>query len=473
VSSGTAQVTVQASIAGPSFTVDGSLYTTPQTFTWVSGSSHTITTTDPQSFATGSQYHWTGWSDSGGISHQVSPTTNTAYTANFTEQFLLTTNVLPSGSGSVAPSGGYYDSGASVSPTVNASAGYAFSNWTGDLSGSGNPQGLTMSTPHSVTANFQAVTVGQQSGFVTGFALNSPRLRNNYGNFVGMKLIVGSNPLSVGSVGRICATGNSQAHLVKFVSITSGGIDVPGGSASVNMAGCTPGQFVHTNLASPITLQAGGAYYLVSQENTNGDTWYDQGGISTTNVATVSDSVYFDGANWNLVDGANTSFVPPDFLYSVLSPPSPQPYVIDFNLDNSAARNNFSGFVGMEFTVGPNPVTVASLGRMCVAGNSQTHTVELVTTGGALVGSAEVNMAGCARGQFVYATPGNPITLLANTPYYLASQETNGGDLWYDHDALTTTNVATEHAYIYSADGANFIALGGANASYGPVNFSY
>jgi hypothetical protein len=127
----------------------------------------------------------------------------------------------------------------------------------------------------------------------------------------------------------------------------------------------------------------------------------------------------------------------------------------------------------MKFTVGANPITVAGLGRMCVAGNSQTHTVEIVTTGGTAAGSATVNMAACIAGQFVYAAPSSSITLSANTAYCLASQETNGGDLWYDHDTLTTTNIATENAYVYSADGLNFISLGSANTSYGPVSFSH
>jgi alpha-tubulin suppressor-like RCC1 family protein len=471
---GAVQVTVQTSIAGPSFTVDGTLYNTPQVFTWVSGSPHTIATTDPQAFATGSRYHFTGWSDLGTLSHQVMPTVATTYTAGFVTQFLLTTSVA-GGSGSILlnptpPQGdGYYNSGTPVGLDASPSSGYAFFNWSGDLSGPANPQTLTMSQPHSATANFEAVA--QASGFVTGFALNNPALRNNFGNLVGMKLTVGSNPLSVASVGRMCATGNSQTHLVEFVSITGGGVAVPGGSATVNMTGCTPGQFVYANLTSPVTLPAGATYYFVSQENLNGDKWYDIGGITDTGVATVTNSVYFDGATWNLTGGSNTAYVPPDFKYSVLPPASPQPYVIDFNLDNPPVRNNYTGFVGMKFTVGGSSLSVSTLGRICVAGNTHTHTVEVFTTAGADVGSVSVNMTGCTGGQFVYGTLTSPITLLANTTYYLVSQETSGGDSWYDHDSLITTTVAAENGSIYSSDGVNFFTGSGANTSYVPVNF--
>ncbi|HYX71430.1 MAG TPA: peptidoglycan DD-metalloendopeptidase family protein, partial [Nitrososphaera sp.] len=50
------QVTIQTSPAGRSFTVDGTAYASAQTFTWTSGSSHSIGTTSPQNGATGTRY---------------------------------------------------------------------------------------------------------------------------------------------------------------------------------------------------------------------------------------------------------------------------------------------------------------------------------------------------------------------------------------------------------------------------------
>ena len=86
----TVQVTVQTSPAGLTFTVDGTTYSSTQTFSWASGSSHTIATTSPQSGGTGVQYVWTRWSDNGAISHTVAPTTNKTYTATFRTQYYLT-----------------------------------------------------------------------------------------------------------------------------------------------------------------------------------------------------------------------------------------------------------------------------------------------------------------------------------------------------------------------------------------------
>src|SRR5207244_11702732 len=86
----TIQVTVQSSLGGRTFMVDGTSYTAAQTFSWQKGSSHTIATTSPQSGGTGVQYVWTKWSDGGSISHTVAPTTNTTYTATFKTQYYLT-----------------------------------------------------------------------------------------------------------------------------------------------------------------------------------------------------------------------------------------------------------------------------------------------------------------------------------------------------------------------------------------------
>src|SRR5438046_1809495 len=63
----TVQVTVQTTPAGVTFTVDGTTYSSTQTFSWARGSSHAIATTSPQNGATGVQFVWTRWSDSGAI----------------------------------------------------------------------------------------------------------------------------------------------------------------------------------------------------------------------------------------------------------------------------------------------------------------------------------------------------------------------------------------------------------------------
>jgi Divergent InlB B-repeat domain len=150
------QVTVQTSPAGRSFTVDGTPYTTAQTFSWVPGSSHTIATTSPQSGGTGIQYVWTNWSDNGVISHSVAPTTNKTYTANFGTQYYLT--MTTGTGGTVNPGSGWKSAGTTVSIRAMPANGYSFTNWTGSgtgsFSGSTNPASITMGGPITETATF-------------------------------------------------------------------------------------------------------------------------------------------------------------------------------------------------------------------------------------------------------------------------------------------------------------------------------
>ena len=150
------QVTVQTNPAGRSFSVDGTPYTTAQTFSWVPGSSHIIATTSPQSGGTGVQYAWMNWTGGGEISHTVAPTTNTTYTANFRTQYYLT--MSHNTGGTVSPASGWKNSGAAVSIRAMPANGYSFTSWTGSgtgsFSGTTNPASITMGGPITETATF-------------------------------------------------------------------------------------------------------------------------------------------------------------------------------------------------------------------------------------------------------------------------------------------------------------------------------
>jgi subtilisin family serine protease len=152
----TVQVTVQTNPAGLAFSVDGTTYTSTQTFTWASGSTHTIATTSPQNGTTGVRYVWMNWTGGGAISHTVAPTTNKTYTANFRTQYQLT--MTHGTGGRVSPGSGWRNSGAVVSISATPNNGYSFSNWTGSgngsYSGTNNPASITMSGPITETATF-------------------------------------------------------------------------------------------------------------------------------------------------------------------------------------------------------------------------------------------------------------------------------------------------------------------------------
>jgi RHS repeat-associated protein len=140
-----------------------------------------------------------------------------------------------------------------------------------------------------------------------------------------------------------------------------------------------------------------------------------------------------------------------------------------------ALRADYSGHVGMKVTVGAQPLTLVSLGRIYVSGNSGTHTLKVVrVSDNAVVATAGLSMAGGTHGQFKYAPLAAPVTLAANTSYYVLSTETAGGDVWYDYSGttLTTTGAASVNNGAYG-DGVNWGPAGGAGNCYVPVDFQY
>jgi hypothetical protein len=93
----TVQITITTSPANLLVSADGGTpVAAPLVETWAIGSTHTITTSSPQTGAPGVQYVWSSWSDSGAISHSIKvPSTPTTYTANFNTQYQLTTQASP------------------------------------------------------------------------------------------------------------------------------------------------------------------------------------------------------------------------------------------------------------------------------------------------------------------------------------------------------------------------------------------
>ncbi len=102
---------------------------------------------------------FTGWSgDASGSDNPTSITMdgNKTVNATFTQnQYTLTVNVVGSGcSVTKNPSQATYTYGTNVQLTANAAAGWAFSGWNGDLTGTTNPASITIDSNKTVTATF-------------------------------------------------------------------------------------------------------------------------------------------------------------------------------------------------------------------------------------------------------------------------------------------------------------------------------
>ena len=150
-------ITVTTVPEGKKVYVDSLEYTSPQTFSWAAGSSHTVAVNSTQG-DTETRYVFTSWSDDGEQSHSVTvPTTVTTYTANLSTQFRLNVSVIPENSGTVAldPDGEWYAEGISVSLIALPAEDYGFSGWGGDLVYGLSSASLIMDAPKSVVAAFR------------------------------------------------------------------------------------------------------------------------------------------------------------------------------------------------------------------------------------------------------------------------------------------------------------------------------
>jgi hypothetical protein len=150
-----APITIQTNPTGLQFTVDsGTAQTAPQTINLTPGT-HTIAVASTQAATPGTQYVFTGWSDSGAASHTINANFPATYTATFQTQYLLTTAAYPQTGGTVTPAPGtYYNAGAPVYLTATANPPLTFIGWSGGATGATNPLQMSMNAPLAITANF-------------------------------------------------------------------------------------------------------------------------------------------------------------------------------------------------------------------------------------------------------------------------------------------------------------------------------
>lgn len=138
----------------------------------------------------------------------------------------------------------------------------------------------------------------------------------------------------------------------------------------------------------------------------------------------------------------------------------------------STLRNNYSGSVGLSFTPSVN-MHIVSLGRFVVPGNSQSHTLTLYphfscTT----LGSATIATSNSASGTFAYGAI-TPVSVTAGTRYDIVSDETSGGDQWYDQTTYMISNASDATAYVSIYGSACPWNANATGKAYAPVNFQY
>jgi hypothetical protein len=136
----------------------------------------------------------------------------------------------------------------------------------------------------------------------------------------------------------------------------------------------------------------------------------------------------------------------------------------------------FDGWVGMVIQVGAQPLTVLGLGRVFLAGSTGTHAMKIVD------GATQVDVPGAATmidlsktnvadKAFAYASLPTPITLTPNAVYYVITQQTPGGDHFFDLDTtVLTSGVASVTSAVFGDGVASYTRGGGPGQTYGPVD---
>jgi hypothetical protein len=151
------------------------------------------------------------------------------------------------------------------------------------------------------------------------------KLRNDFSGQVGMKMVIGNQPLTVTGLGRMFFAGNVGLQTVRIVRVSD---LTEVASVGINMSGGVVGQFKYGTLASPVILTANTAYYVVGIEVSGGNQWIDYVNtvLTINNVATVPAAVYVgSGFGWTEVVGANRTYGPFNLLYldGAAGPPGP------------------------------------------------------------------------------------------------------------------------------------------------------
>ena len=167
--------------AGLLLNINGVPTVTPFSLSLPAGTTLTVEAPAAQN-QPGARRTFSGWADGGPASRTITiGSVSTAYQANYPTQYLLTGAAAPAAGGTLTPgpasADGYYADAALVSLTAAPAPGYAFTGFTGDLTGTANPQNILVNSPKTVTANFSCtyqlsaasvnVSAGSNSGTFT------------------------------------------------------------------------------------------------------------------------------------------------------------------------------------------------------------------------------------------------------------------------------------------------------------------
>ncbi len=186
-------------------------------------------------------------------------------------KYTLTTSVT--GSGSVSPEVGTYDSGTTVTLTATPATGWIFSTWSGALTGSDNPATLTMNDNKSVTANFVVAgtkytlttnvsgngTINPSGGsYDAGTVVNLEAIPDSGWKFIGWSgaLTGTTNPADLTMDGNKSVTAEFE-EVLSLPTVKEGDLEINPGLCLLELTGLTlPANYNGFRFGSGITFDS-------------------------------------------------------------------------------------------------------------------------------------------------------------------------------------------------------------------------
>jgi hypothetical protein len=254
--------------------VDNTFWYAPRNFalpydsSWTASSSHSVSIDSPiYPWSSNTRFNFSSWSDGGAQTHNVTlPSSGGAnYTANITGDYYVTDYPLEACAGSIgvspsSPTGdGFYPTGSLLTFTETPEAGWIFTEWVYDLTGSTSAQNLTVNDEVLVAADYSTTTTPLQltsisppnateGGAAFTLTINGAGFTSSTAAYIGgsyrqptfvnsTKLTVQINATDIATAGAFqVAVGNFPpgAACAAYVPTTFYVLIATGGTASVN-----------------------------------------------------------------------------------------------------------------------------------------------------------------------------------------------------------------------------------------------
>jgi len=214
------------------------------------------------------RYQFSGWADGvAALSRTITvPNANVTFTPDYLPQNSLQLFAVPTAGGSISATpatGGYYNASDAVSIAAAPAAGFVFTGFSGDLSGSVSPALLNMSAPRSVTANFSS---GQAPSLTVSIRNDVSRTAQP-GPVVTAQIAfqnsggTASNATVTALSARVLSPANLLASVSSPTPIAVGTIPNQGSSNAISIQLNIPAAAVRTSVQGTITYSGGSSAF--------------------------------------------------------------------------------------------------------------------------------------------------------------------------------------------------------------------